>query len=60
DMLCGVNVQHHCVGNNCFASRTRPAYQERAVKGTEAVIEHHNPNDLVLNTCQMRSALILQ
>ncbi|KAJ3766525.1 hypothetical protein FB446DRAFT_653672, partial [Lentinula raphanica] len=59
DMLCAVNVQHHCIGNNCHATATRPAYQERSQKGTVKVIEHQNPHDLVLNTCQMRNAALL-
>ncbi|KAJ3841113.1 hypothetical protein F5878DRAFT_611129 [Lentinula raphanica] len=59
DMLCAVNVQHHCIGNNCHATASRPAYQERSQKGTVKVIEHQNPHDLVLNTCQMRNAALI-
>ncbi|KAJ3743303.1 hypothetical protein EV360DRAFT_57692, partial [Lentinula raphanica] len=60
DMLCGVNVQHHCIGNKCSPTGARTAYQERAARGTEAVIEHHSLDDLVLNTCQMWSARLVQ
>ncbi|KAJ3792644.1 hypothetical protein GGU11DRAFT_693150 [Lentinula aff. detonsa] len=59
DMLCAVNVQHHCIGNQCLATASRPAYQERSQKGTEKVIEHQNQHNLMLNTCQMRNAALL-
>ncbi|KAJ3768197.1 hypothetical protein FB446DRAFT_625220, partial [Lentinula raphanica] len=60
DMLCSVNVQHHCFGNKCLATGTRPAYQERAQKGTDATIVHNNPDDLILNICQMHHSLLVQ
>ncbi|KAJ3833982.1 hypothetical protein F5878DRAFT_545605, partial [Lentinula raphanica] len=60
DMLCTVNVQHHCEGNNCLPVSSRPAFQERLEKGTVKVIQHQNPQDLILNICQMRNAALVQ
>ncbi|KAJ3765819.1 hypothetical protein FB446DRAFT_610750, partial [Lentinula raphanica] len=60
DMLCAVNVQHHCHGNHCLPTGLRPAYQERTQKGLRKVIEHKNPDIMVLNVCQMRNAKLVQ
>ncbi|KAE9396389.1 hypothetical protein BT96DRAFT_758157, partial [Gymnopus androsaceus JB14] len=62
DILCAVNVQHHCVGRKCLAVDSRPVYQERHRKegATKAAIRHESPEDLVLNTAQMRNAVLVQ
>lgn len=62
DLLCTVNVQHNCVEQHCQASGSQPIYQERQLtKNTRPIITHVRvPNDLVLNTAQMRDAIYVQ
>ncbi|KIK49700.1 hypothetical protein GYMLUDRAFT_117539, partial [Collybiopsis luxurians FD-317 M1] len=62
NLICTVNVQHHCVGNKCRATGSRPVYQEgHIIPGKfQPVIVHENPHHLVLNTAQMRNAIFVQ
>ncbi|KAJ3558207.1 hypothetical protein NP233_g11552 [Leucocoprinus birnbaumii] len=62
NVLCVVNVQHNCYQNQCKPVRTRRVMQERELREellTEE-IQHTEPNDLILNTGQMRSSAYLQ
>ncbi|KAJ7578564.1 hypothetical protein C8J56DRAFT_718377, partial [Mycena floridula] len=62
DLLCTVNVQHNCKANGCGPTGSVPIYQERTrTASTKAIIEHlKNPDDLILNTAQMRDAVHVQ
>lgn len=62
DLLCTVNVQHNCMDNHCAATASIPLYQERTKTAqTIARIAHtQNLHDLVLNTAQMRDAVLVQ
>ncbi|KAF7358543.1 hypothetical protein MVEN_00905200 [Mycena venus] len=62
DLLCTVNVQHNCMDNHCAATDSIPVYQERTKTAhTMARIAHtQNLHDLVLNTAQMRDAVLVQ
>ncbi|KAK7029116.1 hypothetical protein R3P38DRAFT_2524834 [Favolaschia claudopus] len=62
DLLCTVNVQHNCMDNQCTATATRAAFQERAkTNQTLPEIAHlSNIGDVVLNTAQMRDAVHVQ
>ncbi|KAJ3765415.1 hypothetical protein FB446DRAFT_795072 [Lentinula raphanica] len=61
NILCRVNVQHNCAANNCDMSATRPVYQERErTEHTVPRIHHYRPDDLLLNTNQMTSAIYVQ
>jgi hypothetical protein len=62
DVLCTVNTQHHCERNGCLSSGFRYIYQERVqTEHQTSVVEHRrNPQDLMLNTAQMRDAVHLQ
>jgi hypothetical protein len=62
DLLCTVNIQHNCAQHKCQASGNQPVYQERQqTMHTVKAIQHLNqPNDLILNTAQMRDAVHLQ
>lgn len=57
-----MNIQHNCAANGCGATGHRPVYQER--RRTEhtvpAVVHNRRPDDLMLNTAQMRDAIYLQ
>ena len=57
-----MNTQHDCHRNGCQTSGIRYVYQERIRTDiTTPVVEHLiNPNDLILNTAQMRDAVHLQ
>jgi len=57
-----VNTQHDCHRNGCQTSGIRYVYQERIRTDiTTPVVEHLiNPDDLILNTAQMRDAVHLQ
>ncbi|KAK7016987.1 hypothetical protein VNI00_018785 [Paramarasmius palmivorus] len=61
-VLCAVNVQHDCIRNKCKVQQTAVVRQER--HDTELrrgrVIHLGNPDDVVLNTAQMRSAKFVQ
>ncbi|PPQ86779.1 hypothetical protein CVT24_004666, partial [Panaeolus cyanescens] len=62
DVLCTVNTQHPCMELKCSATGTAPLLLERAASAlTKQIVVHKEPKELrVLNTCQMRDALILQ
>lgn len=62
DLLCTVNIQHNCALNNCGATGQRPVYQEhQRTEHTRPVISHNRcPDDLMLNTAQMRDAVYVQ
>ncbi|KAJ3966306.1 hypothetical protein EV361DRAFT_809262 [Lentinula raphanica] len=61
DVLCHINVQHNCAGNDCDLSDTRIVREERENTGkTVPRTSHYNPSDLLLNTNQMRSGIYLQ
>lgn len=57
-----MNTQHDCHRNGCQTSGICYVYQERIRTDiTTPVVEHLiNPNDLILNTAQMRDAVHLQ
>ncbi|THH26571.1 hypothetical protein EUX98_g7617 [Antrodiella citrinella] len=60
-LLCTVNVQHNCAVHGCDLSAHRPVFQERVeTQFTRAATAHRLPHDLVLNTAQMRDAVLLQ
>jgi len=62
DIPCTVNTQHDCSRNKCQTSGIRYVYQEcMQTAMTTPVVEHlTNPDDLILNTAQMRDATHLQ
>ncbi|PBK72224.1 hypothetical protein ARMSODRAFT_853501, partial [Armillaria solidipes] len=62
DVLCTVNVQHDCIKNGCGAERVAPVRQEGELTSElrEQIIHWRNPQDIVLNTAQMRSARFIQ
>jgi hypothetical protein len=61
DILCTVNVQHNCAGHNCGTANTRHIYQERErTDQTRPVVSHIVPQDIILNTAQMRDAIHVQ
>ncbi|KAJ3835357.1 hypothetical protein F5878DRAFT_628111 [Lentinula raphanica] len=61
NILCRVNVQHNCAANTCDMSATRTVYQERErTEHTVPRIRHYQPDDLLLNTNQMTSAIYVQ
>ncbi|KAF7971893.1 hypothetical protein HWV62_19513 [Athelia sp. TMB] len=58
DILCTISTIHNCAAHHCQITRTRPLIQER-----QTTLQHENeithtiePNDIVLNLAQMRSA----
>ncbi|KAI0754107.1 hypothetical protein C8Q80DRAFT_346349 [Daedaleopsis nitida] len=61
-ILCTVNVQHNCAGHGCDDSGTMPMFQERerVDTSTRAAIRHIEPQDIMLNTAQMRDAKHVQ
>lgn len=62
DILCTVNVQHNCAQQLCSTAQIRHVYQERErTDQTRLAVTHiRQPDDLVLNTAQMRDAPLLQ
>ncbi|KAJ3720842.1 hypothetical protein DFJ43DRAFT_1001105 [Lentinula guzmanii] len=56
DLLCTVNTQHHCHGNNCHARKVQELQQQERTDITAMVDKfiHQNPTDIILNTAQMR------
>jgi len=62
DLLCTVNTQHDCDSNKCTTTGFRYVYQERVRTQRRAPIVEHlrNPDDLILNTAQMRDAVHVQ
>jgi len=60
-LLCTVNVQHNCAVHGCDLSAYRRVWQERVqTELTQPIVAHRAPNDMVLNTAQMRDAVLLQ
>ena len=60
DILCTVNLQHCCAAHNCEATESVFVRQERVLTdNTKAVVSHHHPQDLILNTAQMHDAFVL-
>ncbi|XP_006464096.1 hypothetical protein AGABI2DRAFT_120883 [Agaricus bisporus var. bisporus H97] len=60
DILCTVNFQHNCSAHGCTTEEMLVVYQER--EGTsqrQAAIRHRVPDNLILNTSQMRDATLL-
>lgn len=57
-----MNVQHNCALHQCTTAQIRHVYQERErTDATEPIISHvRNPEDIVLNTAQMRDAAYVQ
>ncbi|KAJ3989861.1 hypothetical protein F5890DRAFT_1561385 [Lentinula detonsa] len=55
-ILCALNSQHHCHGNNCHIARVREVREQEREKVHMTVDKyvHLNPLDMVLNTAQMR------
>ena len=62
DILCTVNAQHDCHRNQCSTTGFWYVYQERVQTQTKySTMEHtQNPDDLVLNTAQMRDTVHVQ
>ena len=62
DVTCTVNTQHDCYRHKCQTTGARYVYQERIqTEKTTPVVEHlTDPNDLILNTAQMRDAIHVQ
>ncbi|VDC01359.1 unnamed protein product [Peniophora sp. CBMAI 1063] len=57
NLVCLVNVQHNCADNNCDMSGSAKLIQEREDTGrTVPRVKHHNPDDIMLNIAQQRSA----
>lgn len=61
DIICTVNVVHNCFSNGCDQSASVPIWQEcQKTTYTRPTVRHYNPNDLYLNTSQMRDAIHVQ
>ncbi|KAK7032978.1 hypothetical protein R3P38DRAFT_3313080 [Favolaschia claudopus] len=62
DVLCAVNVQHNCMDHRCTVASTVPIFQERArtTQTAARVVHSHPQDDVVLNTAQMRDAVLVQ
>ncbi|KAJ3867820.1 hypothetical protein EV359DRAFT_33661 [Lentinula novae-zelandiae] len=63
NVLCPVDTQHNCAGNNCDLSKFRAVRQERELTEHRLPRTHHH-NDTehqrLLNTNQMRSGVFVQ
>lgn len=60
DIKCAVNVQHNCVKHKCRLTSSRVVYQEHEVMDRlDKGVSHTVPDDVVLNTAQMRDAIYL-
>jgi hypothetical protein len=57
-----VNVQHNCAQYQCATTHVRHVYQERErTDQTQSMVSHSkHPEDLMLNTAQMRDAIRVQ
>ncbi|THH17637.1 hypothetical protein EW146_g3214 [Bondarzewia mesenterica] len=56
DILCTVNVQHNCADRACDISGREVVRQENEfTTQTRACIRHYDPDDVVLNTAQLRN-----
>jgi hypothetical protein len=62
DIACTVNTQHDCCHAKCQTNGVRYVYQERIQTEIRVpVVEHRvDPDDLILNTAQMRDAVHVQ
>jgi hypothetical protein len=62
DILCTVNVQHNCAKHQCTTTDVRHIYQERErIEQTSPMVSHmQHPEDIMLNTAQMRDAAHVQ
>ncbi|KAF8180356.1 hypothetical protein BJ912DRAFT_1023704 [Pholiota molesta] len=62
NILCTVNTPHNCDRNHCTANGFQYIYQERVQTSHRRPIVLHeaHPNDLILNTAQMRDAVHVQ
>ncbi len=62
NILCTVNVQHDCIKNGCSAERVAPVRQEGELTSElrEQIVHRRNPQEIILNTAQMRSARLIQ
>ncbi|RDB16192.1 hypothetical protein Hypma_003108 [Hypsizygus marmoreus] len=55
---CTVNVQHNCVERLCKLTKSRVIYQEREATDSFTMgVSHITPDDVLLNTAQMRDAI---
>jgi hypothetical protein len=60
DIKCTINVQHNCADNKCQSMRTRVIFNEREETAHRALeVQHIHPDDLIINTGQMRDAAAL-
>ncbi|KAI5899755.1 uncharacterized protein SCHCODRAFT_02524774, partial [Schizophyllum commune H4-8] len=60
DIRCSVNVVHNCNDNHCELQSTHQIQQEN--EGTQRFakrVSHKNPDELILNCGQMRSARLI-
>ncbi|KDQ05660.1 hypothetical protein BOTBODRAFT_182352 [Botryobasidium botryosum FD-172 SS1] len=58
---CIVNVQHNCADHPCAITASSTVYQEREETSQRApAVTHASPDDLILNTAQMRNSIALQ
>lgn len=54
-------MQHNCSQRKCGTSDTQEVYQEREKTGQmQPVVSHIAPQDILLNTAQMRDAIHVQ
>lgn len=55
-------MQHNCAAHGCDDSARVPVFQEqeRIATGERHAIRHHVPDDVILNTSQMRDARYVQ
>ncbi|KZP32183.1 hypothetical protein FIBSPDRAFT_1020441 [Athelia psychrophila] len=60
-IVCTVSTPHNCAANKCDMSDQQTVYWERErTETTRPRVQHRNPEDLVLNTSQMRDAVHVQ
>ncbi|KAJ7270338.1 hypothetical protein C8J57DRAFT_1435474 [Mycena rebaudengoi] len=60
DIKCTINIQHNCVDNKCQSTRARVVFNEREATSERTLeVQHISPDDLIINTAQMRDAAAL-
>ncbi|THU88942.1 hypothetical protein K435DRAFT_622432, partial [Dendrothele bispora CBS 962.96] len=60
DIICVANVQHNCHDHKCPVTRTKTTVLERERSTQKALeVSHLVPDDIILNTVQMRSSAII-
>ncbi|KZP26246.1 hypothetical protein FIBSPDRAFT_701186, partial [Athelia psychrophila] len=60
-IVCTVSTPHNCAANTCNTSDQHTVYWEREnTNETRPRVRHRNPEDLILNTSQMRDAIHVQ